>query len=384
MESALAQVRIHQENPHLVVDSNMLLLRDRTIVIHPLVVIVNLTIPAAVTMIGPSGFTDCDSLITIDGRTSQLEIIEAFAFHSCQRLREISFPSSIRILKHSCFAGCSSLSSVVFEFPSHMEEIGQFAFALCNSLIEFALPQNVVTISEYAFLSCATLSQFHISAASSLQRILSNAFNQTAIQEFRFPHAIQSIEARAFPSECVFKYSIEAQQMALFHWLSALLLDPDLELTPQHFRQPRDIADYAITLDNYHDPPDPCEFPIPSDFVREVRLYEHNETNAKIVVTTYRKPPNAAQNAILEEEAMHRAVAMIRIHHLCVVPLAGYCPLNGHIGLKIAIPYIGSDSLESVFDSEEFPDWWTETTKTIVIIGIVVGMHLIHSAGYRH
>jgi hypothetical protein len=48
--------------------------------------------------------------------------------------------------------------------------------------------------------------------------------------------------------------------------------------------------------------------------------------------------------------------------------------------MTITIPYIGPDSLESFLYSEEFPDW-TVTAKTIVIIGKVVGMSLIHSAG---
>jgi serine/threonine protein kinase len=172
--------------------------------------------------------------------------------------------------------------------------------------------------------------------------------------------------------------------MDLSHWVSRFLLDSKSEFTPQHLRPPPQIADYAISLDDYHELPDPCEFMNPGERVRDIRVYKNNWTEEKIIVVTCRKIQSPRENDIFEGQLKRRVKALAWIHHPCVVPLAGYWPPTGNTGPRIAIPFIGPDSLESILSSEESPAWWTATAKTVVIIGIVVGMCLIYSAGHRH
>jgi serine/threonine protein kinase len=48
------------------------------------------------------------------------------------------------------------------------------------------------------------------------------------------------------------------------------------------------------------------------------------------------------------------------------------------------MPYIGPDSLESVLQSPESHPWLSFTSKTMIIVGIVIGMHFIHRGEIIH
>jgi serine/threonine protein kinase len=283
-----------------------------------------------------------------------------------------------------CFAGCNSLQSVVFAQPSHLEEIESYAFLNCDSLTAIQLPSTIVAIRECAFVRCGHLITCDIGNNSALQRIHASAFSETVLRQFVFPATIEYIGGNAFPSGCRFQYSTQAQQLVLAHWLSRFLVDPHSKFTPELIHPIRDIADYLMNREDYHELPDSCDFLNTGEDVHDVHVVEKAETTERFVIITCCKFQKANRRAIMEPLAMQQAVTMAEIHHPCVVPLAGYCPPHDNTGPTIAIPFVGPDSLESILDSEEVPDWWTSTAKTVVIIGIIVGMHLIHSAGYRH
>jgi serine/threonine protein kinase len=101
-------------------------------------------------------------------------------------------------------------------------------------------------------------------------------------------------------------------------------------------------------------------------------------------VKTYWLDPNRALGRDFQEQFQREIEILFSLQHPCIVSLVGYSLPIGQIGPRIAMPYIGPDSLHSVLESTEKPSWWTVTTKRIVIIGIAVAMYPIQTAGIRH
>jgi serine/threonine protein kinase len=48
------------------------------------------------------------------------------------------------------------------------------------------------------------------------------------------------------------------------------------------------------------------------------------------------------------------------------------------------MPYIGPDSLESVLRSPQDHPWLTPTSKTVILVGIVLGMYFLQCGGTTH
>jgi hypothetical protein len=82
-------------------------------------------IPKSVRVIGQHCFSDCSQLI---------HAIERRAFADCSHMAAFTFPSSVSTLGDSGFVGCSELSAVVFEAPSHIMHIPNCLFDKCNRL----------------------------------------------------------------------------------------------------------------------------------------------------------------------------------------------------------------------------------------------------------
>jgi serine/threonine-protein kinase len=48
------------------------------------------------------------------------------------------------------------------------------------------------------------------------------------------------------------------------------------------------------------------------------------------------------------------------------------------------MPYVGPDSLETVLGSPHKYSWLTLTSKTVIIVGITIGMYVVHCGGIIH
>jgi hypothetical protein len=379
--SALTAVTIDCRNPHIRASCNLLLNAEQILLIQSLVKIEMMTIPTKVEIIKEFSFQYCGSLKEIHGQGSHIQVIERHAFESCYELQRVFLPNTLTILMDSCFIGCSSLTFIQFSNPPSLTRIHANAFRRCTSLIEFVLPESVECICQSAFADCSNLSEIRIKQNSQLQIIEQLAFQNSSVQHFVIPPLLCYIGAAAFSHPCKFDYSSENHKILIPQWLSRFLLDSKSEFDCRDIPPPHHISDSVLDLNEYHEFPDSTQSLISRNSHGEVRLYQHDRTNEQIAMKTYWSESNGFDS---QEQFLREIETLVRIQHPCVVRFIGYCLPVEKLGARIAMQYIGPHSLKTVLESSIVFEWWTSTTKTIVIIGIVVGMYLIHTAGIRH
>lgn len=77
-------------------------------------------------------------------------------------LTVVSLPASIIRSGDYIFAGCSSLTEVIF--PETMNEITVRMFYNCSSLTEVRIPPQITKIGDYAYSACSSLKKLYIPA----------------------------------------------------------------------------------------------------------------------------------------------------------------------------------------------------------------------------
>jgi len=99
----------------------------------------------AVTRILNYAFSDCENLQrTINGLPRGLVELGFSAFELCGSLAgELVLPSSVRIVRKSCFRECNSLTSIVFEASTDAVELDVYVFAYCTGITTVTLPLNL-------------------------------------------------------------------------------------------------------------------------------------------------------------------------------------------------------------------------------------------------
>ncbi|MDP4177848.1 MAG: leucine-rich repeat protein [Bacillota bacterium] len=100
----------------------------------------NFTIPASVTIIGKTAFSDCFSLSSV------------------------TIPNSVSNIDYYTFAGCSSLTNITI--PNSISSINNYAFYDCSKLTSITIPNSVTSIGDYAFDGCpSTLTIYYHNTA---------------------------------------------------------------------------------------------------------------------------------------------------------------------------------------------------------------------------
>jgi hypothetical protein len=131
--------------------------------------------------------------------TSQLSSIGAQAFWSCDQLRTIVIPSSVRFLGNHCFGFCGSLETVYFCEGSRLKEIPESAFSFCGSLMSITLPPSVKLIDHGCFTDCLMLENSPIPVDSELARIGAGVFESCwALQSMVLPSTVEFVDEDCF------------------------------------------------------------------------------------------------------------------------------------------------------------------------------------------
>ena len=141
---SLRNIVLAKDNPHFVVENNVLYSKDKKRIIRALPCIgPHFIVPKSVRVIDRFAFSGCKHLeeITIH---NQVRNIGHGAFTGCKKLKRIELPEKIKIIEQYSFDGCTSLSDVVL--PSGLKEIGWNAFWNCKSLRHIHLPESVRSI----------------------------------------------------------------------------------------------------------------------------------------------------------------------------------------------------------------------------------------------
>ena len=188
----------------------------------------DVVIPAGVTEIGDSAFSDCDGLTSITIPDSITRIGDS-AFFGCIGLTSVTIPDSVTEIGDNPFDYCVGLTSIEVDAgnPTYRSEnnclieketktlvlgcetsvipsdgsvarIGDQAFSGCSGLTSVTIPDSVTEIGEYAFSGCIGLTSITIPAG--VTRIGDYAFFCTELTSITIPAGVTSIGDSAFSS----------------------------------------------------------------------------------------------------------------------------------------------------------------------------------------
>ena len=97
-------------------------------------------------------------------------------FIRCEKLIQISIPSSIKEIKKGTFSECTALKEVIFEKNSSPTLFGEYSFMNCLSLTEITIPSSVINIEKSAFENCKSLNHIKFEDPTKLKNVGMFAF----------------------------------------------------------------------------------------------------------------------------------------------------------------------------------------------------------------
>ena len=144
---------------------------DRAMFFHQEAVV--LILPKRLDYIGNSAFYGMSNLRQVHFPTS-LRLISSYAFSKCGQLESILLPQDLTMICESAFSYCYSLTEV--NIPDNVTVLGRYAFAHCDGLTTAVLPESLTMLEEGVFYACPALKQVTIPAG--VKRIHPQSFSQ--------------------------------------------------------------------------------------------------------------------------------------------------------------------------------------------------------------
>lgn len=209
-------------------------------------------IPAGVSNIAWHCFQRCKELAKV--RLSEnTTTIDAGAFEGCEKLEEITFPTSLEAIGYNAFSGCSLFRSITI--PENVKRVEKDAFNNCKELAELIIQSEDTIVVPGAFSKCEKLKDSNgfviinnslegyfgqeedisipegiiviaqgvftgskitsVTLPNTLRRISPFAFNGSSIVEIHFNEGLETIGDYAFErtkklSELVFPSTLES------------------------------------------------------------------------------------------------------------------------------------------------------------------------------
>ncbi len=149
-------------------------------------------LPKSLKTIGIEAFADT-GLISIeipDGVTR----IEGAAFINSS-LTEVAFPDSLKEINSSAFGDCRQLKDV--KFPNNLKKIGFGAFLSCYKLTSIELPESTTDIGQYAFSLCFGLKT--VTIKGNIKELPKGIFSGCdSLRSITYPDSVVKIGDSAF------------------------------------------------------------------------------------------------------------------------------------------------------------------------------------------
>lgn len=123
---------------------------------------------------------------------AQLSYLGTSVFSDCTSLKSVSIKANIKSIPNYSFSRCSSLSSI--EYPATVTLIGEKAFSSCG-FTSFKMNENVAEIQNEAFCYCENLENIEW---GNISLIGYNAFEGCGFKELSLPNSLRSIYRDAF------------------------------------------------------------------------------------------------------------------------------------------------------------------------------------------
>jgi hypothetical protein len=153
-----------------------------------------LILPVGLKTIGPSAFSLCTGLDSIELPTG-LETIDDNAFQSCVDLKSITLPTSLTSIGNLAFDACTSLESITL--PAGLKTIGNSTFSSCITLKSVTVREGLETIGTEVFAACGSLES--VTLPASLKTIGDGTFAVcTSLKSITLPAGLTSIGDQAF------------------------------------------------------------------------------------------------------------------------------------------------------------------------------------------
>ena len=158
-----------------------------------------------VSKIGNYTFYYCDQATSINySLTGKLTEIPNYTFYYCTALESYFIPAGVTTIGNSAFSNCTSLKTVVFEEGSKCELIGNWAFSNCGKLESINLTactmlgsigqSTALTGDGSTFQNCVSLKEIDLSKCTNLTVIAFNSFSGcTGLQSFVFPENLENV-----------------------------------------------------------------------------------------------------------------------------------------------------------------------------------------------
>ncbi len=99
------------------------------------------------------------------------------AFKNCDKLTNITIPSSVTALGSSCFLDCSGLTSITI--PSSVTTLSDDCFSGYSNLASITIPSSVTSLGSDCFQSCSKLAS--ITIPLSVKKSITNAFTAVIV-----------------------------------------------------------------------------------------------------------------------------------------------------------------------------------------------------------
>ena len=133
---------------------------------------------------------------TLTDGINTYEVVSLGGFNRYYDLKFIKLPETLIGLENEAFAYCSALSKITI--PANITKIPQRAFTWCESLTEVTLPAGLTELGATCFGFCANLSKVNFEDLVALQKILTYAFDGSAITDVIIPSTVDAILDHAF------------------------------------------------------------------------------------------------------------------------------------------------------------------------------------------
>ncbi|KAK8895162.1 hypothetical protein M9Y10_023604 [Tritrichomonas musculus] len=157
-------------------------------------------IPAHITQIGRSAFSECRQLTRVDIEpNSKLRTIEEHVF-SETKLFKIFIPAYVtQIYVKGAFFDCKKLDRVEIEPNSELKKIESYAF-YCSNISRILVRVHVTQICDCSFGDCKQLFRVEFEPNSELQTIERDAFVHSKLKNIIIPARVTKIDESAFES----------------------------------------------------------------------------------------------------------------------------------------------------------------------------------------
>lgn len=152
--------------------------------------------PDSVTAIGNYAFDDAN--ITELRLSAGLTVIPESAFTFNNYLKKVTIPASVTTIEDSAFSDCYDLAQVVFESGSALETIGDYAFANAR-FAELTLPSTIRTLEGWCFHACTALTE--ITLPEGLTTMKDDVFSRSGLTSITLPNSLTSMRNGCF-SRC--------------------------------------------------------------------------------------------------------------------------------------------------------------------------------------